>query len=163
MKTYVITLSRQFLSKHSKAGLPTEFAELFSKGQHLKTAGLEVNRHKIHTIRTNFTLWKKRIDEVSKGKAILSIRQWSGKPYRSKQVLLANLTAEDGIGIQMLTFHPNSNGDILFNYFDIDGHYADIKDVARHDGLTFDDWREWFKGCDFSQPLAIIHFTKFRY
>lgn len=117
----------------------------------------------IHTIRTNFALWKKRIDEVAKGEAILSIRQWSGKPYRSKQVLLANLTAENGVGIQKLTFQPDRDGAFNFKYFDIDGHYADIKDIARHDGLSFEEWREWFKDCDLSQPLAVIHFTKFRY
>lgn len=163
MKTYVITLSRTFLSKHSKAGRFTRFAELFENGQHLKPAGLEVCSHKIHTIRTNFALWKKCIDEVAKGEAILSIRQWSGKPYRSKQVLLANLTAENGVGIQKLTFQPDRDGAFNFKYFDIDGHYADIKDVARHDGLSFEEWREWFKDCDLSQPLAVIHFTKFRY
>lgn len=91
------------------------------------------------------------------------IRQWSGKPYRSKQFLLANLTAENGVGIQKLTFDQDRDGAINFKYFNIDGNYADIKDVARHDGLSFEDWREWFKDCDLSQPLAVIHFSKFRY
>ena len=163
MKTYVITLSKCFLSKHSKAGQPTDFAHLFENGLYLKPAGLEVCKHKIHTIRANFKLWKKRIDEVVDGKAILSIRQWSEKPYRSKQVVLANLTAKDGVGIQKMTFHSDRDGVILFNRFDIDGSYANIKEVAMHDGLSFEDWREWFNGYDFKEPLAIIHFTKFRY
>lgn len=38
---------------------------------------------------------------------------------------------------------------------------ADI--LARNDGLTLEDWREWFRGYDLSKPMAVIHFTKFRY
>lgn len=163
MKTYVLTLSQRFLSKHSRAGQPTDFAHLFENGLHLKPAGLEVCRHKIHTIRSNYPLWKKRIDEVTNGEAVLSVRQWTGRPYFSPQTKLADLTAENGIGIQMLRFHPDRNGTILWNYFDVNGAYPNIKDIARNDGLSFEDWREWFKGYDLSEPLAIIHFTKFRY
>ena len=35
--------------------------------------------------------------------------------------------------------------------------------IANNDGLSLDDWKEWFKGYDLSQSMAIIHFTKFRY
>ena len=163
MKTYVLTLSQHFLSKHSRAGQPTDFAHLFENGQHLKPAGLEVCRHKIHTIRANYALWKKRIDEVTNGEAVLSVRQWTERPYFSPQKKLADLTAENGVGIQMLRFHPNRDGNILWKYFDVNGAYPNIEDLAKHDGLSFEDWREWFKGYDLSEPLAIIHFTKFRY
>lgn len=37
------------------------------------------------------------------------------------------------------------------------------EDLAHNDGLSTDDFKEWFRGYDLSQPLAIIHFTKFRY
>lgn len=163
MKTYVITLSQSFQSKHSRSGQPTDFAHLFENGQHLKPAGLEVCKHKIHTIRANYPLWRKRIAEVENGQAILSIRQWTGRPYFSPQAKLADLTKDNGVGIQKLKFHLDRDGNVLYNNFDIDGHYADIKDVARHDGLSFDDWREWFKSYDLTEMLAIIHFTKFRY
>ena len=92
MKTYIITLSRYFPAKHSKAGMPTNFKEKFIKGE------------KMHTIRANFRLWEKRIKEVQAGDAVLSIRQWTGKPYRSKQVEIAQLTATDGVGIQKICF-----------------------------------------------------------
>lgn len=120
-------------------------------------------KHKIHTIRANYPLWRKRIAEVENGQAILSIRQWTGRPYFSPQAKLADLTKDNGVGIQKLKFHLDRDGNVLYNNFDIDGHYADIKDVARHDGLSFDDWREWFKSYDLTEMLAIIHFTKFRY
>ena len=39
---------------------------------------------KLHTIRANYPLWEKRIKDIQEGHAVLSVRQWSGKPYRSK-------------------------------------------------------------------------------
>lgn len=151
MKTYVITLSRNFLAKHSKAGEPTNFKEKFLKGE------------KVHTIRANYSLWEKRIGEVEDGKAVLSIRQWTGKPYRSKQVEIARLTAKDGVGIQKLSFDKDKDGVSSFKFFDIDGRCFDRKTLANNDGLSLEDWEEWFRGYDLSKPLAIIHFTKFRY
>lgn len=38
---------------------------------------------KLHTCRANYSLWKKRIDEVNEGKAILVIYEWTDKPYNS--------------------------------------------------------------------------------
>ena len=36
-------------------------------------------------------------------------------------------------------------------------------DLAKNDGLSLDDFKAWFKSYDLSQPMAIIHFTSFRY
>ena len=35
--------------------------------------------------------------------------------------------------------------------------------VAQNDGLSLEDWLSWFKNYDHTKPLAIIHFTNFRY
>ena len=35
--------------------------------------------------------------------------------------------------------------------------------LSKNDGVSFIDWLEWFKGYNFNRPLAIIHFTPFRY
>ncbi len=35
--------------------------------------------------------------------------------------------------------------------------------LARNDGLSLEDWEAWFKDYDLSKPMAIIHFTPFRY
>lgn len=68
MKTYVLILSEYFPKDHPKAGEPTGFVgDLMFTGK------------KIHTIRSNYELWAKRIDEVRAGKARLSIRIWTGK------------------------------------------------------------------------------------
>lgn len=162
MKTYVITLSRKFPATHPRAGQPTGFFDKFIAGQADSRKGWLVSP-KLHTIRANYDLWKKRFEQIAAGEACLSVRQWSGAPYRSKQVEIARLTRLDGIGIQRLSFDQDRDGCVSYKFFDIDGHYADINDVANNDGLTFDDWREWFKNYDLTKPLAIIHFTKFRY
>lgn len=73
MKTYVITLSRNFLANHKRAGEETHFKEKFLIGQGLTDYDTP-SMAKIHTIRANYPLWKKRIKEVQDGRAILSIR-----------------------------------------------------------------------------------------
>ena len=37
-----------------------------------------------------------------------------------------------------------------------------LQELANNDGLSLSDWRGWFNGTD-HLPLAIIHFTPFRY
>lgn len=161
MKTYVITLSRYFPVKHSKAGEQTSFRDAFEAGQ-VFNRGSECTylRPKLHTIRANYLLWEKRIKEVQEGNAVLSVRQWSGKPYCSKQIEIARLTAEDGVGIQKLCF-PNR----LTAWVDYPERKlsVDFKHLAKNDGLSLSDWCDWFRHYDLSKSLAIIHFTKFRY
>ncbi|MFK2086509.1 hypothetical protein ACIXFK_17260 [Bacteroides fragilis] len=145
MKTYVITLSEKFPTTHTRKGQETDFRRLF------------LNGNKIHTIRANFPLWEKRIAQIQKGEAVLSVRQWTGKPYQSKQVEIARLTAEDGVGIQELKLTDLSRPTT------INGQRIELPLLAQNDGLSFNDWFNWFIGYDLSKPLAIIHFTKFRY
>ena len=147
MKTYVLTLSELFPKAHDRAGMPTNFKDKFLKGE------------KRHTIRANYPLWEKRIKEVQDGNAVLSVRQWTGKPYRSKQIEIARLTNKNGVGIQRLRFlDGNFNGGYIRN-----GVFPSNKILANNDGLSVYDWQEWFRHYDLSKPLAIIHFTKFRY
>ncbi len=157
MKTYVITLSRHFLANHKRAGEETHFKEKFLLGLGLTDYDTP-SLAKIHTIRANYPLWEKRIKEVQEGRAVLSIRQWTGKPYRSKQVEIAMLTAENGIGIQRLD---------IFDFMrpaKVDGsQLVNLTDLANNDGLSFSDWYHWFRLADVIKPMVIIHFTKFRY
>jgi len=39
----------------------------------------------------------------------------------------------------------------------------DAIELAKNDGLSYADFKDWFKGYDLSNPMVIIHFTKFRY
>ena len=149
--TYPITLSKKFPANHPRHGQPTDFRTKFEQ------------RAKIHTIRANFPLWKDRFSRIFVGSAVLSIRQWSEKPYHSKQELVADLCIKDAIGIQELRF---VDGDINKPHI---VKYPDqlipvtIYDLATNDGLSVEDWLDWFKGYDLNEPLAVIHFTDYRY
>ena len=182
MKTYVITLSRCFIANHKRAGEETHFKEKFLLGQGCPDcdkpqdlSGVNISDcngcvnacslPKLHTIRANYLLWERRIRDIQEGKAYLSVRQWTGKPYRSKQIEIARLTAEDGVGIQKARIMPEANFMVA-----IDEDYEkylctpeEIQGLANNDGLSLADWCDWFRGYDLSKPLAIIHFTKFRY
>lgn len=133
MKTYVIMLSRVFPATHPRGGEPTWFKEKL------------IRKEKVHTIRGNWLMWWYHIRQVQDGKAELSIRQWEGKPYRSKQVEVARLWAADGVGVQVLKFDKDRDGMVSYKRFDIDGKYPDIETLAKNDGLSLEDWKSWFK------------------
>lgn len=116
---------------------------------------------KIHTIRGNYELWAKRFEKINRGVAVIELYYWSGKPYASKQVVFLTLGKDDGIGLQKLEFSASG----LFGMIKIDDDFPDtsIASIAQNDGLSLDDFKAWFKGADLSKPLAIIHFTDFRY
>lgn len=145
MIKYVLTVSKNFPKTHPEAGNETGFEFKI------------LSATKKHTLRGNYDLWKKRFEKIEKGLACLVVRQWTGKPYRSKQVDLFTLTKEqDGIGLQKIEW---TNLGIFIDDYDTE---LKIKDVAENDGLTERQFIDWFKGYPV-EPLAVIHFGKFRY
>lgn len=150
IKTYVLTVSEFFPKTHNKSGLPTGFIDKIG------------SKIKKHTIRGNYSLWKKRIEEIQKGNAVLSIRYWTGKPYNSKQKEVYVLDKNSGIGIQKLNFQKCflETGWIV-GQADFTDQLLSI--VAKNDGLSKEDFIEWFKKYDFNEPMAIVHFTDERY
>lgn len=160
MDKYVITLSQVFPVTHSRKGEPTGFKDKF-----LAAIKQDGEWWKLHTIRANYELWKKRFEKIEKGEAYLCIRQWAGRPYHSKQVELARLTREDGIGLQELRIvnEKYKGRGIMLGYVDGEQKNDFFHTLSKNDGLSFNDWLEWFKGNDFNKPLAIIHFTFMRY
>ena len=168
MKTYVITLSQQFPAKHPKHGEPTNFNNQLLNAvwrAHNMSTGFPQFGMKLHTIRANYQLWEKRFAQIEAGKAILSVRYWTGKPYCSKQQEICKLRKEDGIGLQGLIILPASPNEVLIKEKVQENEYRYIKKelVAANDGLSFENWIDWFRNYDKTKPLAIIHFTPFRY
>lgn len=163
MKTYVITLSQNFPAKHPRKGEPTDFRTKFLSARYSQEGGTlyvaSDGKRKLHTIRANYELWRKRFEQIKRGEACLSVRQWSGKPYCSKQIEIARLTKEDGIGLQRLEFYNGCLQQPILS----SGMTIRAEMLAQNDGLLFEDWLDWFKSYDLSKPLAIIHFTTFRY
>lgn len=157
LKTYVITVSRYFPQYHPCKGEETGFVKKILAGE------------KIHTIRGNIELWEKRIEQVQKGKAVLSLRYWSGKPYNSPQVEFKILAAADNVGVQQVYINldiPSIPSFYMSEYKsrDIDG-FPLVGRIPENDGLSIDDFSQWFLkgGYDLTKPMAIIHFANFRY
>lgn len=161
MKTHVLIVSRYFPKTHPKSSQDTNFIENIFE------------LLKIHTIRGNYDLWEKRIKEVQEGKAVLSVRYWSDKPYRSKQVELCQFNQNSNIGIQELhyvkkktftipeqTIHEDTI--LIYNRFSTHEIFS-VELIAKNDGLNETDFKNWFKDVDTFDKMAIIHFTEFRY
>lgn len=163
MKTFVITFSREFPSYHKRCGEPTNFVEKIISGE------------KIHTIRSSYMVWEDRFKKIYRGEACLSLRYWSDKPYRSKQVEFLRLTKDDGICLQPIIISDNRDyfvakpfniGEIITNAHLINISKTDedlliLSQIAQNDGLSVDDFKYWFKDRQFEG--VIIHFTNFRY
>jgi hypothetical protein len=165
MKTYVLMVSERFPQTHKRAGQQTWFVEKINE------AGMPISDEpimgkKIHTCRSNYPLWSKRIKEVQEGKAVLSLRYWEGKPYRSKQIEFIQLDKDSGVGIQKLLITNKDIEKYELSVFNENLHlYLNRKAscIAENDGLSLDDFAEWFKNYNSSACMAIIHFTNFRY
>lgn len=195
IKVYVLMLSKEFPKEHPKAGQPTRFRCKLLMGRIFSEActwactydgtensqrscsrnaiieeGKLWNFPKIHTIRTNLERWTRIIQKVQEGKAVISVRQWKGKPYEkgNVQIEIARLGKNDGVGLQTLSVMEYTDVDdgIERAVYCIDGKpmpMLTLRQIAENDGLTVEDWKAWFTGMSFVEPLPIIHFTKFRY
>lgn len=183
MKTYTLMISRTFMKSHPRAGQETYFMSkiLLNFNQvvvqdvdgkqfpvepvHSSKMVLDIIKQdfdpKLHTLRPNYDLWAHRAEEINAGRAVLSLRQWTGKPYRSKQNEFIRL---EKIGVQRakVVHAPIAPGFPSSVGVFIDGRIKNIHEVAKNDGLSVDDFCHWF-----GKPLddgCVIHFTEnFRY
>lgn len=150
-KKIIITLSRLFPVTHSRRGQPTDFASKLASGE------------KIHTIRKNYHQWQHNAEKMEQGNYVLSIRQWSGKPYNSPQVEIAQRS--NPIGVQPIELRYHADNDTISAT--IDGREFDWSTIAKNDGLSVQDFKEWFFGKDPKEDKVfkggIIHFTDLRY
>jgi hypothetical protein len=145
-KTYILMIAKNFLATHPRKGQPTTFKEKI------------LAKEKIHTIRHNYAHWEKIAKEVNAGTAILVLKEWTGRPYHSKQSEIMRL---EKIGLQSVIFG-------FYNYVD-----CNVNDdsqllvmgqkLAENDGLTVEDFKAWFGKPDPKEKFAIIHFTDFTY
>jgi len=122
----------------------------------------------------------------------LVLFSWSGKPYNSSHInrfVFGKNTEEirrfvyeyykphsidsdcqiilkDNveIGVQRFELIPDRDGAVSLEWHKIDNHKeVEWQFLANNDGLSSDNWREWFKNYDLTKPMAIIQYTKFRY
>jgi hypothetical protein len=138
----VITFSRQFPSYHPKKGQPTYFVEKVCRGIHSwskeakEICDLDVWAScipKNHTIRAG-KRWKVG-DKFSP-------RVWSGKPYNSKQIIIA-----PDIEIKKVWDFEIKDG-LFFIGEDLYAYNSSVElldKLAENDGLNQIDLLNWFK------------------
>lgn len=138
----VVTLSKVFFPEHFSAGQETQFKAKLLTGR------------KIHTCRCNYEYWKAKIARLQEKGGILSIRQWSDKPYRSPQEVIKDIPAEI-VGVQKLELSREKQvTDLLSNppikrieytySANVEGRPVKIEDLAYNDGLTEEEYKAWF-------------------
>lgn len=173
IKRYRLGVSRTFPKGHPRKGESTYFVEkiidvilLIGTAKALNAEIVsELEEQKIHTIRANYELWAKRMEEVQAGRAVIELFYWEDKPRKSKQIVFATLDKDSGCGVQELSFNWGREGIRLLCYPVIDNrnYIEDIQRITINDGLSWQDFKAWFKNYDLSEPMAIIHFTSYRY
>ena len=185
IKTYVIMVSRTFPAYHPQKGEPTYFVEkilsgiipfgLLSDNEIEKVSNFNLTKFhccdpKIHTFRGNFSVWKKRIDAVLAGDAVIVLKYHTlGKYVKgNKQIEFARLDKDSGVGVQEAIYQ--SEFEQPYDGMAIKCEGGIFRDfpfylTAENDGLSQRDFRDWFeKGkYDLTKPMACIHFTSFRY
>lgn len=138
----VITFSRTFPSHHPRRGEPTFFIEKIWASRHVDydykapVKALLLIADKIfqaepkhHTIRAG-KRWKVG-DKFSP-------RVWSGKPYNSKQIIIG-----PDFEIKKIWDIEISGSPHPIIKIGKDG-YPSAEELAKADGLSYDDFREWF-------------------
>lgn len=155
-KVYVLIVSRFYPGTHPLKGQPTNFPELI------------INEGKRHTVRANYKLWAGRAIEVQAGRAVISLRFWTGRPYNSNQQEFAELSH---IHVQKVHIYHIRRSDYIDNmtagprtYIFIDNSYKPLQHpfkFAANDGLTMPAFLGWFKKP--VEDAALIHFTNFKY
>lgn len=151
-KKICITLSRVFPQTHSRRGEPTGFGDKLASGA------------KKHTIRRNYDLWRLNAEKMQRGGYTLSIRQWIDKPYRSKQREIH--TQNEPIRVQRVSMRYNSKTDSID--VSVEHTLVDTEYIARNDGLSLEDFKDWFFGSvrhkeDADFKGVVIHFKPFSY
>ena len=122
--------------------------------QFVNEAGNNLIPGKIHTIRQNYSFWKK-----FEGQEV-ALFTWEGKPYQSKQKVFC---VKRVIRVQSIIYDGVFNADmgwlVPINNREI------LEDIAKNDG--FEDYRaflEWFRKGNYKHGrMAILQFTEFKY
>ena len=142
-KQVVLMIAKNFLAYHKRAGQSTEFEAKIK------------DKDKVHTIRPNYEKWKEKIEEVKSGKAELVLKQWEGRPYHSTPNKLFIFDDKDDVDVSKLT--KTADG-----FFVNDTIKVEPEILAKNDGLSLQDFEDWFKVFP-TEPMAIIHLNSFRY
>jgi hypothetical protein len=133
-------MSKHFPKTHPAAGEETHFIQSILNGS------------KTTTIRGKYENWKKKAREVNEGKAVISIRYWTGSPYNSKnddskQKEFAKCT-------KLSTYRVFITNDHNGFEMSVGGKYCDMfreEEIINEEGFTIDShFYDWFPQEEFS-------------
>jgi len=146
----VLTFSRVFPAYHPNKGQPTNFVEKIYNGLYSKNnlmdypLGLDIDDTvkgmKHHTIRAG-NRWKVG-DKFSP-------RVWSGKPYNSKQIIIApdiEVKKVWNVVVEKNIVRNEDQSTTVITKISIDGKHqtSNYEKLASNDGLTVDELCQWF-------------------
>lgn len=148
----IITFSRVFPAYHPKAGYPTNFVEKIWKGLwdtnkaydiHLFQEPYDNHFHPMGNGIINVHQFKPKFHTIRSGKRWkvgdkFSPRVWSGKPYQSKQIVIA-----PDLEVKKTFKFEIKNGIFFIDEKIIESCILSM--VIKNDGLTYSDFFEWFK------------------
>lgn len=140
-----ITFSRTFPDYHPRAGEQTRFVEqvlnsLHDQGVYLDFA--EIDAKLGWSLLDKFGLIGRKHHTIRAGNRFkagdwFSPRVWSGKPYRSKQIIIApDIQVKKTWDFEVYHRH-NGKADLTFRF-------DNIPLVAKNDGLELVDFLHWF-------------------
>ena len=135
-----LMFSTVFPAYHPRRGEPTEFVEKILGGR------------KVHTVHENLAYWK-----LHDGKRV-NLCVWSGKPYgngSSPRVFASAKIRVNEIGFYRKIREPQDFG---ICFFDCGANPAQIPfaEFAQGDGLTEEDFNNWFPVCNSLAGSACI-------
>lgn len=133
----VIIVSRHFFKSHPNAGLPTYFVEKIFKSLSIRCD----DKERIFDPRLSLDKFAPKHHTIRAGERLkvgdkISLRCWSGKPYRSKQIIIAETEVK-----QIYSFEV-SECEYLLNGRKLD--LLALTAVAKNDGSSADDFETWF-------------------
>lgn len=157
----VIMFSRVFPAYHPKAGEPTFFVEklynsLFSRNNLMDyPKGIEINESilemKHHTIRAGHRF---KVGDTFSPRVWgddINLKSGRSGPYHSKQIIIApDLEVKQVYKFELRKSDLNYylNGKLL--------KFAQLKEIAKNDGLDLDDFDEWFNSPDFDGQIICL-------
>ena len=165
----VITFSRVFPKYHPRAGEPTYFVEKIWESIGLPDKGYSFNSpdEYMNFIRGDSAVIFEKHHTIRKGNRWkvgdkFSPRIWSGKPYQSKQIIIApDIEIKKVWDIEIINQKIIINGVYFGEY--AKGFYDDnVTTLANNDGLSLIDFENWF-GDKFFQGQIICWNDNIKY
>jgi hypothetical protein len=136
----VLTFSRYYPSYHPKKGQPTYFVDKIWKGLY------EINNGDVRSNMKNVHQFDSKYHTIRAGHRFktgdwFSPRVWSGRPYKSKQIIIA-----PDIQVKKTWDFDIEGSDIFLDgRYDFTAQGWSLDEVSKNDGLNRSDFLDWFK------------------